>query len=93
MPTLRRATNKGNPATRFQPNPIRLLSDGPFALARRLLPDSAIARIEEVNGLVMLFGKARLAEAEKLYKEAARCAPADAMQKLDAQHAREEADG
>jgi len=64
-----------------------------FALARRLLPDSAIARIEEANGLVMLFGKARLAEAEKLYEEAARCAPADAMQKLDAEHAREEADG
>ena len=45
------------------------------------------------NGLVMLFGKAKLAEAEKLYKEAARCKPADAMQKLDAEQAREEADG
>ena len=64
-----------------------------FALARKLLPDSAIARIEEANGLVMLFGKAKLAEAEKLYEEAARCKPADAMQKLDAEHAREEADG
>ena len=64
-----------------------------FALARRLLPDSAIARIEEANGLVMLFGKAKLAEAEKLYEEAARCKPADAMQKLDAEHAREEAEG
>ena len=62
-----------------------------FALARKLLPDSAIARIEEANGLVMLFGKAKLAEAEKLYEEAARCTPADAMQKLDAEHAREEA--
>ena len=41
----------------------------------------------------MLFGKAKLAEAEKLYEEAARCKPADAMQKLDAEHAREEADG
>ncbi len=64
-----------------------------FALARRLLPDSAIARIEEANGLVMLFGKARLAEAERLYAEAAKCAPADAMQKLDAEHAREEGEG
>ena len=64
-----------------------------FALARKLLLDSAIARIEEANGLVMLFGKAKLAEAEKLYKEAGRCKPADAMQKLDAEHAREEADG
>ena len=61
-----------------------------FALARKLLPDSAIARIEEANGLVMLFGKAKLAEAQTLYKEAARCAPADAMQKLDTEHAREE---
>jgi tetratricopeptide (TPR) repeat protein len=64
-----------------------------FALARKLLPDSAIARIEEANGLVMLFGKAKLAEAEKLYEEAARCKPADAMQRLDAEHAREEAEG
>ena len=64
-----------------------------FALARKLLPDSAIVRIEEANGLVMLFGKAKLAEAEKLYKEAARCKAADAMQKLDAEHAREEAEG
>ncbi|MBV8107757.1 MAG: hypothetical protein JO223_24670 [Hyphomicrobiales bacterium] len=61
-----------------------------FGLARKLLPDSAIARIEEANGLVMLFGKAKLAEAQKLYREAAHCAPADAMQKLDAEHAKEE---
>ena len=64
-----------------------------FALARKLLPDSAIARIEEANGLVMLFGKAKLAESEQLYAEAAKCAPADAMQRLDAEHAREEAEG
>jgi hypothetical protein len=63
-----------------------------FALARELLPESAIARIEQANGLVMLFGKAKLAEAEKLYEEAARCKPADAMQKLDAEQAREEAE-
>ena len=64
-----------------------------FSLARRLLPDSAIARIEEANGLVMLFGKAKLGEAERLYREAARRPPADGMQKLDAEHAREEAEG
>jgi tetratricopeptide (TPR) repeat protein len=61
-----------------------------FALARKLLPDSAIARIEEANGLVMLFGKEKLAEAQELYNEAAHCAPADAMQRLDAEHAKEE---
>jgi hypothetical protein len=64
-----------------------------FALARRLLPDSAIARVEEANGLVTLFGKAKLPEAERLYREAARCKPADAMQRLDAEHAKEETAG
>ncbi len=64
-----------------------------FTLARKLIPDSAVARIEEANGLVLLFGKSKLAEAEELYREAAQCAPADAMQKLDAEHAREEAEG
>ena len=61
-----------------------------FALARKLLPDSAVARIEEANGLVMLFGKPKLSEAKKLYQEAAHCAAADAMQKLDAEHAKDE---
>ncbi len=64
-----------------------------YELARKLLPDSAIARIEEANGLVLLFGKSKLAEAEDLYREASQCAAHDAMQKLDAEHAREEADG
>ncbi len=64
-----------------------------FALARKLLPDSAIARIEEANGLVLLFGKAKLKDAESLYAEAAKRPPADAMQELDAEHAREEAEG
>jgi hypothetical protein len=64
-----------------------------FALARKLLPDSAIARIEEANGLALLFGRSKLAEAQELYKEAARRPAADAMQKLDAEHAREEAEG
>jgi tetratricopeptide (TPR) repeat protein len=64
-----------------------------FGRARKLLPDSAIARIEEANGLVLLFGRSKLGEAEELYREAAKCAPADAMQKLDAEHARQEAEG
>ena len=62
-----------------------------FALARKLLPRSAILRIEEANALVLLFGKDKLSEAEKLYREAAACAPEDAMQKLDQEHARAEA--
>jgi hypothetical protein len=38
----------------------------------------------------MLFGKTRLADAEKLYTEAAACKPADAMERLDVELARSE---
>jgi len=61
-----------------------------FAKALKLNPDSAIARIEYANGLIMLFGKSRMAEAENLYKEAAACKPADAMERLDVELARAE---
>lgn len=61
-----------------------------FQQALKLNPDSAIARIEMANGLVMMFGKAKMAEAEKLYAEAARLKPADAMERLDVEAAREE---
>ena len=44
-----------------------------FQAAMKLHPNSAIARIEYANGLAMLFGKAKLAEATKLYEEAAEC--------------------
>lgn len=63
-----------------------------FQKALKLNPDSAIARVEYANGLIMLFGKARIADAEKLYKEAADCTPADAMERLDVEHARSELD-
>jgi tetratricopeptide (TPR) repeat protein len=61
-----------------------------FQKALKLNPDSAIARIEYANGLIMLFGKARMADAEKLYKEAAAHKPADAMERLDVELARSE---
>ena len=61
-----------------------------FQKALKLNPDSAIARIEYANGLIMLFGKSRVADAEKLYKEAAACKPADAMERLDIELARSE---
>lgn len=61
-----------------------------FQKALKLNPDSAIARVEYANGLIMLFGKGRLADAEKLYKEAAACKPADAMERLDVELARSE---
>ena len=54
-----------------------------FQKALKLYPESAIARIEYANGLIMLFGKSRIAEATKLYEEAARCKPVDAMERLD----------
>jgi tetratricopeptide (TPR) repeat protein len=57
-----------------------------------LNPDSAIARIEYANGIVMLFGKSRIKDAEKLYAEAAQCKPADAMERLDVELAKEEAE-
>ena len=61
-----------------------------FEKAIKLNPDSAIARIEYANGLLMLFGKARIGDAEKLYKEAAAIEPADAMERLDVEHAKAE---
>jgi tetratricopeptide (TPR) repeat protein len=61
-----------------------------FQKALKLNPDSAIARVEYANGLIMLFGKSRIADAEKLYKEAAACKPADAMERLDVELARSE---
>lgn len=61
-----------------------------FRTAMKLNPESAIARIEYANGLVMLEGKKALPEAEKLYEEAARCEPLDAMERLDVELARSE---
>ncbi len=58
--------------------------------ALKLLPDSAIARIEYANGLVMLEGKKGLAKAEQLYTEAAACEPIDAMERLDVEMAKNE---
>lgn len=61
-----------------------------FATALRLNPDSAIARIELANGLVMMFGRAKLKEAERYYQEAAECEPKDATERLDVELARAE---
>lgn len=61
-----------------------------FQSALELNPDSAIARIEYANGLVMMFGKDKLDEATALYEEAAAATPADAMERLDVELARAE---
>jgi len=63
-----------------------------FHDALQLNPDSAIARIEYANGLVMMFGRSRLKEAEQLYADAVQCTPADAMEKLDIEAAKAEID-
>ena len=61
-----------------------------FKEALALNPDSAIARVEYANGLVMLEGDKRMKEAEKLYAEAAECKPLDAMERLDVEMAKAE---
>ena len=63
-----------------------------YQTALKLNPDSAIARIEYANGLVMLEGKKALKQAEQLYADAAACDPMDAMEKLDIEQARAELD-
>ena len=63
-----------------------------FEKAIKLNPDSAIARIEYANGLLTLFGKSRIADAEKLYRAAAAATPADAMERLDVARAQAELD-
>jgi tetratricopeptide (TPR) repeat protein len=61
-----------------------------FKQALKLNPDSAIARVEYANGLVMLEGKKKMDDAVALYEEAAACEPLDAMERLDVEMAKEE---
>ncbi len=61
-----------------------------YQTALKLNPDSAIARIEYANGLVMLEGQKALKQAEQLYAEAAAMDAMDAMEKLDVEQAKAE---
>lgn len=61
-----------------------------FKTALELNPDSAIARIEYANALVMLDGKKKMDDAVALYTEASSIDARDAMEWLDVQSAREE---
>ncbi len=61
--------------------------------ALNLTPGAAIAMVEYANALLMLDGQQRLAEATRLYEQAATAAPLDAMEHLDADLARSELDG
>lgn len=61
-----------------------------FAKAAKLFPDSAVVHMEHANGLLMLYGDKKRAEAVKLYRKAADCEPADAMERLDVEQAKAE---
>jgi tetratricopeptide (TPR) repeat protein len=61
-----------------------------YKTALKLSPTSAIAMIEYANGLVMLEGDKRMAEATKLYESAAACEPIDATERLDVETAKSE---
>ena len=61
-----------------------------FQKALKLFPESPIAHIEYANGLLLLLGKAKIAEASKLYEKAAATKPADAMERLDVELAKSE---
>ncbi len=61
-----------------------------YETALKLFPESPITHIEYGNGLLMLFGKSKIAEATKLYEKAAALAPMDAMERLDVELAKSE---
>ena len=61
-----------------------------FERAAKLFPASPIIHIEHANGLILLFGKARIDDATRLYEKAAALKPADAMERLDVEHAKSE---
>ena len=61
-----------------------------FETALKLNADSAIARVEFANALVIMFGGSRMKDAERLYQEAAVCQPMDAMERLDVELAKAE---
>jgi tetratricopeptide (TPR) repeat protein len=61
-----------------------------YKKAIELNPDSAIARIEYANALVMLDGKKKMDDAVALYTEACQIDAKDAMERLDVESAKEE---
>lgn len=61
-----------------------------FEQAIKLNGNAAIAHIEYANGLLMIEGDGQHAAAVKLYRKAAACKPADAMERLDVEQARAE---
>lgn len=63
-------------------------ADKQLQQALKLTPDSPIAWIEYANALLLLHGDKREDDAAAAFDKAARCKPRDAMEALDAAHAR-----
>jgi tetratricopeptide (TPR) repeat protein len=63
-----------------------------FERGLKLNPDSAVGRVEYAKGLLMMFGGGRIAQATRLYERAAKCRPADAVERLDLELAQAELD-
>jgi tetratricopeptide (TPR) repeat protein len=61
-----------------------------FEQALKLNPGSAIAHMEYGNALLMLHGEKKHKQAVELYRKAAACEPADAMERLDVEQAKAE---
>jgi tetratricopeptide (TPR) repeat protein len=61
-----------------------------FKKAIELNDETAIGRIEYANALVTLDGNKKMADAVKLYEQAAAVEPQDAMERLDVEAAKEE---
>ena len=61
-----------------------------FEQALKLNPGSAIAHMEHANALLMLHGEKKQQQAVELYRKAAACKPADAMERLDVEQAKAE---
>lgn len=61
-----------------------------YEKAIKLFPESPILRIEHGNGLIMMFGKGKIADATRLYEQAAGLKPLDAMERLDVELAKSE---
>jgi tetratricopeptide (TPR) repeat protein len=61
-----------------------------FEQALKLNPGSPIAHMEYANGLLMLHGDKKHKQAVELYRKAAACKPADAMEQLDVEQAKAE---
>jgi hypothetical protein len=61
-----------------------------FRRSLQLAPRAAVARTEYAAGLLLMFGDARRDEARRLLLEASRITPADAMEHLELERARQQ---